>query len=255
MLPQNFRVHSWLLPLGPQATRNGRVSPKARAIIGEAPVLGGVFVAGHLAAASPVLVAHAPVLHIERLRGAIGGAQVGKGAALGVIAVFHPVAHFFRRAAADVGAEVGLRLNQPAQTDELMGAEGVVLNVVPPGDIDRLGPPGHGTDAVAPVVIVGETAARPAQYGHQPLQVLHRLPAIAVDIGNRRVLAHPQTAVDTRAQMLGELAVQFRADEANLLGSVDTDAGWLQGESSPGGQNRGRRRAGAEHEAAPRETC
>ncbi len=31
MLPQNFWVHSLLLPLGPQATRNGRASPKARA--------------------------------------------------------------------------------------------------------------------------------------------------------------------------------------------------------------------------------
>ena len=134
-----------------------------------------------------------------------------------------------------------------------MGAEAVVLDIVPPGDIDRLGPAGHRTDAVPPVVVVGEAAARPAQYGHQPFQVFDGLPAIAVDIGDRRVLADPETAVDARAQMFGELAVQFRADEAHLLGSVDTDAGGLQGETSPGGEDGGRHRASAEQEAAPRE--
>src|ERR1035438_8033249 len=64
------------------------------------------------------------------------------------------------------------------------------------------GPLGRRADAVAPVIIVGEAAAGPAQHGDEPLEIVHGLLAMAVNIGDFRVLAHPETAVDRKSTRL-----------------------------------------------------
>ncbi len=98
-----------------------------------------------------------------------------------------------------------------------MGAKAPIFDVATPMDIHALGPLVGWTDAVTPMVIIGITASGPPQNGHAEFpEVIHCLLAIAIDIGNRRFLADPQTAVNTRAKMLGKMTVKFRANDANF---------------------------------------
>ena len=102
-----------------------------------------------------------------------------------------------------------------------MGAKAPIFDVATPMDIHALGPLVDWTDAVTPMVIVGITASGPPQNGHAEFpEVIHCLLAIAIDIGNRRFLADPQTAVNTSAKMLGEMTVKFRANDANFCVSA-----------------------------------
>ena len=109
-----------------------------------------------------------------------------------------------------------------------MRAEAVVLDVIAPVDVDALRPLGGRSDAVAPVVVVGEAAARPAQHGDaELLQVIDRGLAEAVHIRDRRILPDPHPAVHARPEVLGEVAVELRPDEADLL--LGMDHGFLGG--------------------------
>src|SRR5262245_45779056 len=73
-------------------------------------------------------------------------------------------------------------------------------------------------DAVAPVVAVGETPARPPDDAR--LDSLHRfdnrLPD-AADVGNLRVFAYPDAVIDLAPRMFDEMAVHFRRDPADRL--------------------------------------
>ena len=96
----------------------------------------------------------------------------------GRVAVFDPFVEVLRRQAAHISGEVGLRARELAEPHELVGAEPVRLILLRAGvefayawlaDCRDVGPevgPARAllawTDAVAPVVAVGETAARPA---------------------------------------------------------------------------------------------
>src|SRR5665213_1359813 len=103
-----------------------------------------------------------------------------------------------------------------------MRAEAVVLDVAAPVGVHALGALGGRTDAVAPVIIVGEAAAGPAEHGHAKfLEVIDRGAANAVDVGHRRVLADPDAAIDARAQMFGEVRMQFGPDDTDFLVSMD----------------------------------
>src|SRR5947199_8581662 len=98
-----------------------------------------------------------------------------------------------------------------------MRAEAAIFNVAAPMDIHAFGPLVDWTDAVKPMVIVGITASGPPQNGHAEFpEVIHCLLAIAIDIGNRGFLADPQTAINTRAKMLGNMSVKLRANNANF---------------------------------------
>jgi hypothetical protein len=78
---------------------------------------------------------------------------------------------------------------------------------------------------------------------------------MAVNIGDLRVLAHPQAAVDATSQVLGEMPVKFGPDSARLLGEVDVDllidGGRRQAPAS--GQDGGGGGAGSENESAARD--
>src|SRR5262249_45689665 len=82
------------------------------------------------------------------------------------------------------------------------------------------------TDPVAPVVLVGEAAARPAQHGDlQLLQRGHDVVANAARVGNRGALADPDAVVDQAAEMLRELAVDVAVDRRLRLVRADRDLG------------------------------
>src|ERR1035438_1091882 len=105
-----------------------------------------------------------------------------------------------------------------------MSAEAVVFD----------GPPGHfeaaralvaRTDAVGPVVIRREVAARPAQQGDvQLLGRVEHVAAEAVGVGERRAFIE-DAAFDTASQVFDEVAIDFGIDIADHPFGVDLDAG------------------------------
>ncbi len=77
-------------------------------------------------------------------------------------------------------------------------------------------------DAVAPVVVVREAAARPAEVGG--LDLLQRVDDVvphAIGVGDRRVDSYVQATVDAPSQVLGEVAVQVPRDHAAVLVAPD----------------------------------
>ena len=70
-----------------------------------------------------------------------------------------------------------------------------------------------GTDTVTPVIFIGETASGPAQYGDMQLtESSEDIIAVSLCVGDRRVFSDPDTAIDTCAEMLGKLSVDFFID-------------------------------------------
>src|SRR3569833_943525 len=107
-----------------------------------------------------------------------------------------------------------------------MGAEAVVIHHPAPMDIDAHRTLGARPDVIAPVIEVGEAAARPADHRHMDLaQGLHHILAIAMDVGDLAVLSHPDAFIETPAQMLGELAIDMAVDFRARLAGVYGDIG------------------------------
>ena len=73
------------------------------------------------------------------------------------------------------------------------------------------------------MIVVGEAAAGPAQDGDQSVEIIDGLLAMAIDVGDLRILPYPEAAVDAASEMLREMAVKFRADDAGLFGEIDRD--------------------------------
>ena len=208
------------------------------AVGGVAAVEVGVVFGAHAAATSPALVAHAEVFHLPGLVASVLPAQACHGRiALGGH-VFHPLGQLLDRAAAHVSADVGLAAQHLAEVQELVRAEAVVLDGAAPVVVHHLRALLAGTDAVHPVVFVGKAAAGPAQDGHaELLQGVEHVGAVALDVGYRRVLAHPQAAVDAGAQVFGKLAVDFfRNDLVAAVGLHGKVRAALCGERQRGGQ-------------------
>ena len=146
---------------------------------------------GEVAAAAPVLVAHAPIGHVERFRAAIRSALLRPGGTIGTgigeIAIFDPVAQFAGSAGADVAAEIRFGANQAAEADKFLGADVVGFDHFAPVDVDPAGSLVARADAILPVIVIGEAAARPAddRWFH-PAQGLDDVGAEAVDVGDGR---------------------------------------------------------------------
>src|SRR3546814_14020331 len=88
-----------------------------------------------------------------------------------------------------------------------MRAEGVGIDVPAPFGVDAGRAILARPDAVAPVIEIGEAAAGPADQRHlEPPQGGEHVVAQSVRIGDRRLRAHPDAAVDASADILGELA-------------------------------------------------
>ena len=111
-----------------------------------------------------------------------------------------------------------------------MGAKRVVLDSTSPVVVAQRGTVLLGTNAVHPMIVVGEASARPTEYGNfQGFQGLEDVLTIAVDIGNLGVLTYPKSTIDTRAEMLRELSVDFTIDFGTSLVGMN---GSLHGVSS-----------------------
>ena len=190
----------------------------------EAAELVGVIFGAHHATAAPALIADAPETHAVGRGMAVGGALVGQDGADGGVEILHPVAHLLYGAAAEVAADHGLAADLRAEIEKLMRAEGVGLDLAP-GVIAHPRAFFARTDAVAPVVGVGETAARPAEIRDlDRAQGGDDVGAETADVGDGRVLADPEALVHAAAEVLGELAENVAADlRPRLVGGDGED--------------------------------
>ena len=178
----------------------------------------------HDAAAAPAFVADAPVLHAPAVLPAVGPALAHHGGVPVGVQVFHPLAHFLRRAAAHVARDVGLAAHLAAQFHEFVGAEGVVLRHAAPVGVHHVAALLLRADAVPPVVLIREAAARPAQHRHMDgLHGLHDVRADAVHVGDIAVLPDEDTPVDAVAQVLREIAVDIPGNRPGRLVPFDID--------------------------------
>ena len=146
----------------------------------------------HVATAAPGFVADAEELHVPGLVATVLSAQTSHRRVAVAGHVFHPLGHLLHCATAHVAADVRLAAEHLAEIEELVGTEGVVLDGATPVVVAQRRTLAARTDAVHPVIVVGETAARPAQNRHfEGLQRLEHILAVAIDVGYGGILAHP----------------------------------------------------------------
>src|SRR5205823_497080 len=144
-----------------------------------------VILGAEVPAASPILVAHAPVADVERFRQSVGGTAARERAVALEVAVFDPVAHFARAAAADIAGNVRAGAQVPAEGEKFMRAERIGLDRFAPMNVDGARTVGGRADAVLPVVVIGEASPGPAQNRRmKALERVEHVRATAGDVGD-----------------------------------------------------------------------
>jgi hypothetical protein len=108
------------------------------------------------------LVAEAPVRHLPGLLAAVLFAQRGHHRVPRRVAVFHPLLRVGPRTRAEIRADVRLVAEHFRVIQKLVRAEAVVLDGLP-GHLETLRTLVARADAILPVVVGREVAARPAQ--------------------------------------------------------------------------------------------
>src|SRR5437763_2724819 len=99
--------------------------------------------------------------------------------------IFDPVLGLSGGAGADVDAEEGLGPDQLGKVEILASPEGVAFLIIAPPAIERDRPLRARTDAVAPVIGVRVTAARPAEdWNVQRPERLDDVAPVAADVWN-----------------------------------------------------------------------
>jgi hypothetical protein len=75
------------------------------------------------------------------------------------------------------------------------------------------------------MIIISETAARPAQVGNMNIaQRRHHIFANTTRIGDRGILPYPNTIVDTAAQVFGEMSVNVTINSRATPISVNRES-------------------------------
>ncbi len=185
---------------------------------------------------APHLVADAPVLHPERLGGAVFDAPAAPQGLRRPVAVLELRGGGVGVAKPRVHRDPGLGLDQPAEAHELVHAEIVVLDAGP-GRIRARRTAIAVADAVAPVVAADEIAARPAvDRGSQVLQQSEGVGTQAFDV----VRGHQGDRSDERHAFLDQKL------EGRLVGGpFSREAEWealvVGGSGSQGDGSLGRR--------------
>ena len=136
-----------------------------------------IVIRSHIAAASPVLVAHTEIVKPPCPLTAILPPKVRHRRYAVECHIFHPFTHLLYRAASDISAYIGLTAQLAAEFKKLMCTEAVVLCRTAPMRIDHLLTFLLRPDPVFPVIFISEASSRPAQYRNSDL--LQRLDYIA----------------------------------------------------------------------------
>ena len=98
----------------------------------------------------------------------------------------------------------------------------IIFGDAAPVGIDHRGPVRAWSDAIFPMVFVGETAAWPAQQGQlDSLQRLDNVVANAARVGDRALLSDPDSFVNAVAKVFGKLAIDVSADGVFSAVGVD----------------------------------
>ena len=173
---------------------------------------------GHIAAASPVFVTDTEVIHLPGFLSAVFSTQVCHRRYPVESHVLYPLGHLLYGTASHIAIDVGLTTDLFTQFEELMGTEAVVLGHTTPMSVDHFLAVLLRSDTVFPVVFIRETTAGPAK--HRKFHLLERCHYIVthtIGIGNLGILSHIQSFIDTSAQMLGKVTVEFRVDMSLLV--------------------------------------
>jgi hypothetical protein len=88
--------------------------------------------------------------------------------------------------------------------------------------VDHGGTPGFGTDAVHPVIFIGEAATGPAQVGDIKIaQCLGDIVADAASVGNGGRFTYVNAAVNAATQMFGEMAINVATNGLTAKIGID----------------------------------
>ena len=173
---------------------------------------------GHIAAASPVLIADAEVIHLPGFFSAVLAAQVCHGGYPIKSHILYPLGHLLNSTASHIAIDISLTADLLTQFEELMGTEAVIFRHTAPVGVDHLLAVLLRADTVLPVVFICEASTGPAQ--HRKLHLLqgcHHIVTHAFGIGDLGILSYIQSLINTSSQMLREIAVKFRIDMSLFL--------------------------------------
>ena len=172
----------------------------------------------HISTTSPVFISNTEIIHLPGFLSAVFSTQGCHRRYPVESHVLYPLGHLLYGTASHIAIDVGLTTDLFTQFEELMGTEAVVLGHTTPMSVDHFLAVLLRSDTVLPVVFVCETATGPAQ--HRKLHLLeccHYIVTHTIGIGNLGILSHIQSFIDTSAQMLGKVTVEFRVDMSLLV--------------------------------------
>ena len=197
----------------------------ARKILAEA-LITAVFVniifGAHTSAAAPVLVADAKIFQLPGLFPAVLSAQICHWGNAVKGDVLYPFGKLADSSAAKIARKIRLTAYLLAHIEKFVSAEGIVLGNAAPVGVYHFLAGTFFADAVLPVIFVRKATAGPAENRHfYLLESLDNVPAHAVYVGDRRVLAHINAVVDTSSQMLGKMTVYLGIDVSFFVLCVD----------------------------------
>ena len=174
---------------------------------GESAEFAGILLRSEVPSTPPRLVADAPKPNVEGLHisGSSSNVRQGRGACWRV-AVFHPTVKFSGRKAAHIGGQIGLSPDKLAKMDEFIRSElvRIVLMACRCPALFTVAPEIRAprtfvgrANTIAPVVAVGEAAARITDYrGLDFAHFFNQLRADSVDVGHFGIFADPHAVVD-----------------------------------------------------------
>ena len=108
-----------------------------------------------------------------------------------------------------------------SKVHKFMGAEGVWLNGASPIGVDSYFALFRRADTIAPVIFIGKAATGPANHRYiDRFQCGHYITSDTTHIGYFGVFADPYAAIDTLAEMLGELPEYIAINDRAWLFSM-----------------------------------
>src|SRR2546423_915539 len=185
----------------------------------EALVDVGVILGAHVSTASPALVADSPEMHVPRLRSSVASAKIGHRTGAGMVYVLPPFRHLLHASTADISHDEWLGAELLSELEEFVRADAVVLGDTAPVVVDDCGPELNWPNTVLPMVVVGETAAGPAQI--RDLDRAERLHDVFTRGPAAGAASRKDPIVHAAAEVFSEVAVDVTTDRVAPLIGVD----------------------------------
>ena len=102
-----------------------------------------------------------------------------------------------------------------AKTDKFLRANLVRFDHFAPMDVDPAWSLVAGANSILPVIVIGETAARPPNYWwFESTQGFNDIGAETIHVGDGRILSDPDAIIDAATKVLGKMTVDIRIDSS-----------------------------------------